>query len=214
MMYWATANRLLRMLYPGLHWKVKTGEKKLYLTFDDGPHPAITSYVLDLLKQYHARASFFCIGKNVVANPDVYARILEDGHAVGNHTMNHRNGWKTDHEDYFDNIRQASAIIDSRMFRPPYGRIRRFQANALKSNGWEIVMWSLLSGDFDITLSPPKCWDLVRKHAGPGSIIVFHDSEKAYDRLAYALPRTLETFSQQGYTFEKLTMDILRKDKE
>lgn len=185
----------------------ETGEKVLYLTFDDGPHETATPFVLDQLKAYGAQGTFFCIGKNVQQYGDIYARILDEGHSIGNHTQNHINGWKTADKPYIDNIMQAAQYIDSQLFRPPYGRISRFQANFLQkiaSPAYRIIMWSVLSGDFDQKLAPEKCLENVVVNAKPGSIVVFHDSTKAWDRMSYTLPRVLEHFSKQGYTFKKL----------
>jgi len=196
---------LKKWIYPGYLWSMPRQEKKIYLSFDDGPHPVATPLVLDLLKQYHASATFFCIGKNVATHPDIYKRILSEGHAVGNHTHNHLNGWKTPDLDYFENIIGASKFIDSTLFRPPYGRITRFQAEQASAKlGLTVVMWSVLSGDFDLRITPQKCWKNVQQSAGNGSIIVFHDSEKAMERMEYALKETLVHFTQQGFSFEKL----------
>ncbi len=194
-----------KWLYPDYLWSMPRHEKKIYLSFDDGPHPLVTNFVLDELKKYNAKASFFCIGKNVAAHPDIYRRILLEGHAVGNHTYDHVNGWKTADKTYFDSIHHASKFIDSHLFRPPYGRITRFQGKqAAVQLGFTIVMWSVLSADFDVSITPQKCWRNVQQSAGNGSIVVFHDSEKAMERMQYALPQTLLYFSERGFVFEKL----------
>lgn len=194
-----------RFIYPVYDWNMPAGQKKLYLSFDDGPHPTATPFVLDTLKQYRAKASFFCIGKNVAAYPELYKRVLLEGHAVGNHTQNHLNGWKTGDAAYLANIVEASQYIDSKLFRPPYGRITRFQARQVQKRlGLRVVMWSVLSGDFDRQLDPQKCYLNVQKNATDGSIIVFHDSEKAFERMAYALPGVLEYFSARGFGFDKI----------
>ena len=189
-------------------WSIDTKEKKLYLTFDDGPHPQATPFVLNELKKHNAKATFFCIGKNVVANPKIYQQILNDGHSVGNHTFNHLNGWKTKNEIYLKDVALATDHIDSNLFRPPYGRIKSFQAKNLQPvlNGKKptIVMWDVLSADFDISVSPQKCLENVVLRSKPGSIIVFHDSEKAFPRLEYALPRMLKHFSEKGFIFSQL----------
>ena len=179
-------------------------EKILYLSFDDGPHPVATPLVLDLLKQYGARATFFCIGKNVQEHPQIYRRILSEGHRVGNHTHNHLNGWKVSDEAYIENIRLAARYIDSDLFRPPYGRISAWQADLLRRPpfNFSIIMWEVLSADFDRALRPERCARNVVRHARPGSIVVFHDSEKAMDRLRGALPVVLDHFSRLGYRFE------------
>ena len=199
-----------KWLYPNYLWSMPGNEKKIYLSFDDGPHPQATGFVLDELKKYNAKASFFCIGKNVAAHPDIYRRILLEGHAAGNHTYDHLNGWKTSDKLYFDSITKASSFIDTRLFRPPYGRITRFQAKqAAAQLGFTIVMWSVLSADFDTAITPQKCWSNVQRSAGNGSIVVFHDSEKAMERMQYALKETLLYFSERGFVFEKLGGQVL-----
>lgn len=211
-MYLITAPRWLRMLYPRqLTWEipVEKNEKHLYLTFDDGPHPIATPFVLDQLKKYSATGTFFCIGKNVMEHREVYQRIINEGHALGNHTHNHLNGWKTKDTEYIHNIQEAAEQIDSKLFRPPYGRITRFQARVLtgtenKSAAFRIIMWSVLSADWDQQLTGEQCYRNVLLNAKPGSIIVFHDSAKAYERLQYALPRVLAHFAQQGYSFRSI----------
>ncbi|HJS54292.1 MAG TPA: polysaccharide deacetylase family protein, partial [Chitinophagaceae bacterium] len=189
-------------------WNIDTKEKVLYLTFDDGPHPVITPFVLRQLRRYNASGTFFCIGKNVVAYNEIYEQILNGGHSVGNHTYNHLNGWKTDNDTYLKDVSEASKVIDSPLFRPCYGRITKFQANHLKQvmNGKDprIVMWDVLSGDFDTECSPQQCLANVILASVPGSIIVFHDSEKAFPRLEYTLPRILDYFSKKGYLFKAI----------
>ena len=180
--------------------------KTLYLTFDDGPHPFATPWVLEELKKYDARATFFCIGKNVKEYPQIYARVLLEGHRVGNHTQDHLNGWKTDDGRYLDNIREAAQVIDSDLFRPPYGRIGRFQTRLLEGapRPFRIIMWDVLSADFDMSLTGARCARNVIRYAQHGSIVVFHDSEKAFDRMRVALPAVLEHFSALGYRFEAI----------
>ena len=193
----------LRALDPSFIWKINTGEKVLYLTFDDGPHETATVFVLDQLKKYHAKATFFCIGKNVVEHRNIYKRIIEEGHAVGNHSYHHLNGWKANDEEYINDITLASTEIDSTLFRPPYGKIKRFQASIVNKQR-SIIMWDVLSGDFDTNLQPQRCLANVLYHAKKGSIIVFHDSTKAWERMSFALPRVLEYFSAKGYQFRPL----------
>jgi len=198
----------LKRIYSSRLWSVDTNEKIIYLSFDDGPDPVATPFVLDELKKYDVKASFFCIGKNVSSYPDIYKRILDEGHRVGNHTHNHLNGWKTDNKIYLADIAEAARYIDSGLFRPPYGRIRSSQARridrALKKEFSKIVMWSLLSGDFDESVTKEKCLRNVTDNAKAGSIIVFHDSQKAFPRLEYVLPRAMEFLIKKEYVFEKL----------
>src|SRR5882757_2266218 len=166
----------LKKWYSGLVWDLpqRAGEKVLYLSFDDGPHPVATPFVLDELRRHGARGTFFCIGKNVQEHPLIYKRILEEGHRVGNHTQNHVNGWKVSDAVYLDNIVQAARYIDSDLFRPPYGRISAFQAALLRKPPFQykIIMWDVLSADFDRGLGPDRCARNVIRHARPGSIVV------------------------------------------
>jgi peptidoglycan-N-acetylglucosamine deacetylase len=206
MFYLVKTPLLIKKLYPECLWDVKTSENILYLTFDDGPTPDVTSYVLDELKKYNAKATFFCIGKNVKEHFDIYKRIIAEGHKPGNHTFSHFNGWKTDDRKYLDDIKQASNIIDSEFFRPPYGRITKFQLKALQGENFKLrtVMWNVLSGDFDVKISRENCYLNVIKNVKPGSIVVFHDSLKAFARLEYTLPRVLDFFSDKGFQFKIL----------
>jgi peptidoglycan/xylan/chitin deacetylase (PgdA/CDA1 family) len=203
-MYLVKSPWLLKRLYPALTWSIPTEEKEVYLTFDDGPHQTITPFVLDTLKARDAKATFFCIGKNVKEHPAIYQQIISEGHKVGNHTYNHYNGWKTPDDVYIKDILEAKQYIDSNLFRPPYGRISKFQIQQLKSL-FKIVMWDVLSADFDITLTPQKCLEHVVSNVAPGSIVVFHDSQKALPRLEYALPKALEYLSTNGYKFKALS---------
>jgi peptidoglycan/xylan/chitin deacetylase (PgdA/CDA1 family) len=203
MFYFVKTPWLLKKIYSDCIWNIPTNKKKIYLTFDDGPHPAATPFVLDELKKYNAKATFFCIGKNVVEHPDVYKQILAEGHRVGNHTHDHFNGWKVSDKEYFENISEAKKYIDSDLFRPPYGRITKFQLRTLtRSAGFKIIMWDVLSADFDKEISPEKCTANVIKNARSGSIIIFHDSEKAFERMRTALPATLKYFFEKGFSFE------------
>src|SRR5579871_744426 len=204
MFYLVKTPWLLKKIYPSCIWDIVTQEKKFYLTFDDGPHPEATPFVLDELKKYQAKATFFCIGKNVAAYPDIYKRILQEGHRVGNHTHNHLNGWKVNDEKYFDDIEQSKKYIDSNLFRPPYGRIKKFQIACLQKIGFKIIMWDVLSADFDTTISAEQCTLNVLRNTKKGSVMVFHDSEKAFERMRIALPETLNFFAGKGYNFEAL----------
>lgn len=193
------------MMFPkNLTWEIPAKEKTIYLTFDDGPHPVATPFVLDELKKYNAKATFFCIGKNVAAYPHIYKRILIEGHRVGNHTHNHLNGRKTDNKVWLDNVKEAAKWIDSDLVRPPYGKIRAFQAKLLREANppYMIIMWNVLSADFDRSITPEKCFSHVKKKTNPGSIIVFHDSEKAFPNMRFALTESLKFFSAEGYRFE------------
>ncbi len=191
----------LRRCFPGCIWEIAEQRPIVYLTFDDGPDPGVTPFVLDQLAHYGMHATFFCIGKNVEAHPEVYARILSEGHRTGNHTHHHLNGWKTDDDTYLADISRAARLIDSDLFRPPYGRIGSGQLRRLRhlSPVMRPVMWSVLSGDFDPGISPARCIRNVLDHARPGSVITFHDSEKAFPVLREALPVILEDFRRKGW---------------
>lgn len=190
-------------LFPGLLWRVPVKDRSLFLTFDDGPVPGVTDYVLETLDRYNARATFFCIGKNVQAHPALYNEIRKHGHAVGNHTHHHLNGWETEDETYYDDIALCSQMVKSSLFRPPYGKISLAQINYLKPQ-YKIVMWDVLSGDFDPFLPQEACLKNVLRNAREGSIILMHDTAKAEPSLTYALPRLLEFFTEAGYRFSAL----------
>ncbi len=181
-------------------------EKVLYLTFDDGPHPVVTNFVLEELRKFNAKASFFCIGKNVQAHPELYQRIQEEGHGIGNHSFSHLNGWNVNDADYLEDIAKASKHINSSLFRPPYGKITFSQIKKLTKEpfNFRLIMWSVLSADFNVKISAEQCLQHVIQNSKAGSIIVFHDSEKAFDRMRYALPGMLKYFYEKGYRFEKL----------
>jgi peptidoglycan-N-acetylglucosamine deacetylase len=206
MFYFVSTPWVIKRLYPKCTWEINTSEKVLYLTFDDGPHPLATPFVLEQLKQYKASATFFCIGKNVTENADLYKRIIDEGHRAGNHTFSHLNGWKTGDREYGDDVLKAKEIIESDLFRPPYGRITKFQSELLHGEKYSLktIMWDVLSGDFDNAISGEDCYLNVINNAKGGSIVVFHDSEKAFERLKYALPRVLEYYAGKGYEFRAI----------
>ncbi|NER12692.1 polysaccharide deacetylase family protein [Leptobacterium flavescens] len=195
---------LVKKLFPSYIWNKGKEEKCIYLSFDDGPTPEITEWVLNTLREYNAQATFFCIGKNVELYPEIYKKILDEGHKTGNHTQNHLKGWKTSTSDYLENIAEASSYISSNLFRPPYGRITSSQAKALQKQGYSIIMWDVLAKDWDRSISQEKCAENVLKNAREGSIIVFHDSIKAEKNMKYALRATLDHFSKKGYCFKAL----------
>lgn len=203
----------LRKLYSStLTWKIATEKKEVFFTFDDGPHPTITPFVLSCLKKFNAKATFFCLGKNVQQFPEVYRQILDDGHQVANHTQNHLNGWKTGDVLYLKNIMIARQSINSDLFRPPYGRIRKSHIKEL-SPMFQLIMWDVLSGDFDVSLTPKNCLDNVINNATNGSIIVFHDSEKAFPRLEFALPKALSFFAERGYEMKAIQPDLIKANE-
>ncbi|NQX98848.1 MAG: polysaccharide deacetylase family protein [Flavobacteriales bacterium] len=202
-MFLAKSPTIIKKYYPQLVWDIPNNNNKIYLTFDDGPIPEITDWVLDLLAEYNIKATFFCIGDNVEKYPIIYQRILDENHVVGNHTFNHVNGWKTKDEIYFENIEKCFKQVNSTLFRPPYGRIKKSQLKEL-SKKYSIIMWDVLSGDFDAKTTPEKCYSNVIKNTQTGSVIVFHDSVKAIENLKYALPKSIEYLLEQGFFFDVL----------
>lgn len=216
-MHFPTVPFAVRLLSPAaLNWRIKdtfeeTGPgkkaiKRLFLTFDDGPVPEVTPLVLDILKKYNAKATFFCVGDNVRKYPEVYKRVLDEGHATGNHSFSHLNSSKTDTATWYADIEKCTEYVHSPLFRPPHGRITYKQVRHL-SKKFKIIMWSVLTGDYNHSLTKEMVLDYALKYSKSGSIIVFHDSIKASERMLYALPRVLEHFSKLGYSFEKLSID-------
>jgi len=213
-MYFVRTPRFLQTLFPKAVWFIPTNEKKLYLTFDDGPTPEVTDWVLDELKRYNAKATFFVLGKNVQREPEIFQKIISDGHAIGNHSFSHLNGWETEDEVYYSDVEKGEREVQNSklkvqskeirnlksLFRPPYGRITLSQYSLLAAQ-YQIIMWDVLSGDFDHKLSGEECFQNCKKHTQPGSIIVLHDSHKAFERLKICLPKVLEYFSSEGFTF-------------
>ena len=206
-MYLVKTPWLLKKIYPQLIWDSDKRDRTIYLTFDDGPIPIVTPFVLNILEQYKAKATFFCIGENANKHTDIFEKVKTAGHTIGNHTFNHLKGWDTADDVYVQNFTKADELLHTALFRPPYGRIKRSQIKLLKQQrpNLKIIMWDILSGDFDTELSPEKCLQNVLKHTQPGSIVVFHDSLKAFDRLEYVLPKAMEVWSKEGYTFCPLT---------
>ncbi|MBX2840607.1 MAG: polysaccharide deacetylase family protein [Flammeovirgaceae bacterium] len=199
-----------QVLYPTLTWSRYAEEKVIYLTFDDGPIPEMTPEILEILDQFNAKATFFCVGDNVRKYPEIAQEALAKGNALGNHTYNHLNGWQMATDSYYENIQQCGnqfALLNGtpeiKLFRPPYGRISRSQIKQIQHD-YEIIMWDVLSGDFSQKLDKKKCLEKSIKFTQPGSIIVFHDNLKAKKNLDYVLPRYLEYFAKQGFTFKIL----------
>lgn len=201
--------RILTFLFPSRIWKIPTGKKELFITFDDGPDPRITNRVLDILAAHHAKASFFCVGDRVARYPQVYSRMLDEGHAVGNHTHHHLNGWKSNDDDYWADVEMAAKLIDSKLFRPPYGRISGRQADVLSRQGYKTIMWTVLSGDYDKGLSKEACAKRVLGPFDPGSIFLFHDAEKAENNMFFALEKLLESAGSAGFGFEKINENLI-----
>ncbi len=195
--------RILKWWYPEITWEIRDKEPSLYLTFDDGPTPGVTAEVLEILAKFNARATFFCIGRNVERHPYLYRKVIEAGQVTGNHTYSHIKGWYTPDEIYYADISLAAQLVKSHLYRPAYGMITPAQLQHLKQQ-YRIVMWSVMSYDFAYNTSPEKCLRKVIHNARPGSVIVFHDSLKASEKVLYALPRVLEYFAERGFTFESI----------
>ena len=207
--YLVKTPKIVQRFFHKYSWRIATDKKEVFLTFDDGPVPDFTPWVLDILRQYNAKATFFCVGENIKKYPEIYQQILNDNHATGNHTFNHLVGWKTPTREYVKNILKAQSYMKgqnttSKLFRPPHGRIRPLQAKILRKKGFKIVMWDVLSGDFDQTLSKEDCYEHTLKHIRNGSIVVFHDSDKSFRNLDYVLPRLLRQLQDEGYAFKSL----------
>jgi len=210
--YWIKTNTLIKKIFSNYVWDIPNTENKIYLTFDDGPTPEITEWVLEELKKYNAKATFFCIGSNIEKYPEIFEKVIDGVHSIGNHTFNHLNGWKTSTEKYLENtklcedsilnLKSAICNLQYKLFRPPYGKIKPSQSKKLRQLGYKIIMWDVLSADFDTTISPEKCLENVLKNVKSGSIIVFHDSAKAFSNLEYTLPKTLEYLKEKGFEFD------------
>ncbi len=215
----------VKALFPKFVWNINTTKKELYLTFDDGPTPEITEWVLQTLKEYDAKATFFCIGKNIESNSNIFQTIIKDGHSVGNHTYQHSKGWKTKTKAYINEVEFTDSVINFqlqnskleilstlkplKLFRPPYGKFKSKQSTKLQKLGYKIIMWDVLSYDWDKSVSEETCLNNIISKAKEGSIIVFHDSVKASRNLKYALPKVLEVYGNKGYEFKAISKSIL-----
>lgn len=207
-----------KKMFPNFVWDIPSTDKTIYLTFDDGPTPEITNWTLNTLKNFGAKATFFCIGKNIEKHSDIFQDIIKEGHTIGNHTQNHIKGWKTNTEDYVEEVSKAQKIIDNQtqnskfkiqnIFRPPYGQITPKQGKKLMALDYKIVMWDILSFDWDKNVLPETCLNNVISKAKSGSIIVFHDSVKASKNMQFVLPKVLEHFSEKGFEFKALSFAI------
>lgn len=226
MSFWTKTNYLVKKIFPNYIWDIPNSENKVYLTFDDGPIPEITAWTLNQLEKHNVKATFFCVGNNIEKHPEIFKKIIEQGHAIGNHTSNHVNGWKVSTEKYIENTKKCSELnalysisrkhkVEENsncppkaecceLFRPPYGKIKLSQSKALRKLGYKIIMWDVLSEDFNQNISPEECLHNVLKNVKAGSIIVFHDSVKAFPNLEYALPKTLAFLKEKGFICEKI----------
>jgi len=198
-----TGKIISKLIYPTLIWEITPTRRELYLTFDDGPTPGITEATLNILDQFKAKATFFLIGDKAARYPELVETIRSKGHSIGNHTFHHLKGWQTGDEVYFEDIEKSNQLLNTKLFRPPYGKISRSQI-AYLSKMYHIIMWTVLSADFDTSITPEKCTQNVIENADKGSIIIFHDSDKASERMLYALPKILEHFSREGFKFKSI----------
>lgn len=198
----------LPKLFKNYTWKINTTEPTIYLTFDDGPDPKPTRFVLDTLLQYHAKATFFCVGENIQKHRKVAQEIINQGHVLANHTMNHLKGWQTSHDVYVKNTNKCQETLEeystSSLFRPPYGRITKSQTKSLKEAGYEIIMWDLISYDYDDKIDINQALKQLIRNSKPGSIVVFHDSSKAWKQLKIMLPKYMHALNKQGYSFKSI----------
>ncbi len=208
--YFPRTPRFIMIFFSKYMWRFPIKKKEIFLTFDDGPTPKITEFVLNELKQYNAKATFFCIGKNIKNHPDIFKKVISDGHSIGNHTQNHFNGWQHSKQDYLNNVLAFEKTLNRhhlnrlKLFRPPYGKIKNNQAKELLRKDFKIIMWDVLSADFDTSISKEKCLKNVLKNTKKGSIIVFHDSVKASRNLQFVLPKILQNFTNKGFTFKAI----------
>lgn len=215
MSFWVKTNYLVKKIFPNYVWDIPNNENKVYLTFDDGPTPEITEWTLDQLKKHDAKATFFCIGNNIDKYPEIFTKVTSEGHSIGNHTFKHLKGWKTETEEYIENVLKCNESICKlnteygKLFRPPYGKIKPAQSKILRKQGYKIIMWDIISFDFDENISKDKCLENVLKNVESGSVIVFHDSVKAEQHLKYVLPKTLEFLKQNGFMCSRIESDTV-----
>ena len=215
MSFWVKTNYLVKKIFPNYVWDIPNNHKKVFLTFDDGPTPEITEWTLEQLKKHDAKATFFCIGNNIEKHPEILQKVIKEGHSIGNHTFGHLKGWKTSIDDYVENVALCQSQIvnhksqNTNLFRPPYGKIKPLQSKILQKQGYKIIMWDIISFDFDASISKEKCLENILKNVQSGSIIVFHDSIKAEKNLKYALPKTLEFLKEKGFFCAKIESDKL-----
>ncbi|MCF8230960.1 MAG: polysaccharide deacetylase family protein [Bacteroidales bacterium] len=200
-----TGKLISKLIYPTLIWEIPTSRDEIFLTFDDGPSPGITEKALDILDQFDAKATFFLVGDKASQYPELVDEIIKRGHKTGNHTYHHLKGWGTDDEVYFEDIAKTDTLLHTKLFRPPHGKISRSQI-AFLENKYHIIMWTVLSADFDTSIKAERCAHNVIHNTDKGSIIIFHDSPKASERMLYALPKTLENFRAKGYAFKSIEL--------
>jgi peptidoglycan-N-acetylglucosamine deacetylase len=202
-MYLVKTPPIVKTIFGDFVWHIDTDIKEVYLTFDDGPIPGLTPWVLDVLAEYNSKATFFCVGENVKKNRTIFDRIVQEGHTIGNHTYNHLNGWNTENEIYVQNVAECDRYVETNLFRPPYGKMKPSQSSMIKTEK-TVVMWDILSGDFDLSITKEKCLTNVIENYSKGSVIVFHDNIKAEEKLKYVLPTFLEHLAENGFVASNL----------
>jgi peptidoglycan/xylan/chitin deacetylase (PgdA/CDA1 family) len=198
-------SKLIKKFYSKALWQINTSEKEIYLTFDDGPIVGLTEWILDELKKYSAKATFFCVGENIIKNKNIFDRIVHEGHQIGNHTQNHIKGFNSNLEDYLNNVESCEKLTGSKLFRPPYGQLRKSQYKTLLSKNYKIVFWDVISYDYE-KINKNACFLNVKKNTKNGSIVLFHDNLKAEENVKYALNETLKYFSEAGYVFKAINV--------
>lgn len=212
MSFWVKTNNIVKRIFYNQVWDIPNTQNTVYLTFDDGPTPEITEWVLAILDHHNIPATFFCIGNNIDKHPDIFNKVIAHGHRIGNHTYNHLKGWKTKNDDYIRNTKACEEAItkhtqgkiNTRLFRPPYGKIKPIQSRLLRKQGYQIIMWDVISMDYDKTVTPEECIQNVIRNTRQGSIIVFHDSQKAFQNLEYVLPKAIQGLKERGFRFDVL----------
>lgn len=208
---WVKTNRFVKWIFPKYVWEIQNSEKKIYLTFDDGPIPEVTEWVLQVLNDYDIKATFFCIGDNIKKHPNIFKKVIQDGHSIGNHTFNHLKGWDFPTQKYVENallceseIQSQIKNLKSKIFRPPYGKVKPSQSRKLRNMGYKIIMWDVLSRDYDKEISPEQCLENIIQNTVSGSIIICHDSTKAFKNLEFALPKAIGYLKNKGFLFDTI----------
>jgi len=210
--YAITSNIFQHISQKDIIWKINTSNKEIFLTFDDGPVERVTDFVLEELSKYNAKATFFCVGDNVRKHTNIYQKIIEQNHSVGNHTFHHLNGWNYSLHSYIANVKMSDVLLKTKLFRPPYGKITPLQRKELQKD-YYVILWSVIPGDFDKKISKEKCLErAIDNSDNPGSIIVFHDSYKAEEKIRFVLPNFLKHFNDLGYTFSAITPELCEKE--
>ncbi len=212
-MYWIKTPWIFKKIFKNYTWNKSAGAKKVYLTFDDGPIPEITEWVIGTLNKYNVKATFFCVGENIQKHPQIFEQLLSNNHCVGNHTYNHNNGWETDDKVYLESVIKTQKLLaqkltdyhtelTTKIFRPPYGKLTPNQSTQVRENGFEVIMWDVLSADFDPSVTARTCLRNVIKNTEDGSIVVFHDNIKSFKTIQYVLPRYLKYLRKKGYRLD------------